>query len=89
MRRHFQSEQKFCQKIKTSTRSRDTTRALPRPPPAGLGGASKLRHAQETAWREMDLSSSYLEDGSKTGLSEPSTALVQPLDTSMYLYVYV
>ena len=47
----------------------EAKRERPRPPPAESGGASKARHVQETAGREVDLSLSYLEDGSKPGLN--------------------
>ena len=45
----------------------DTKRERPRLPPAESGGEDKARHVQETARREVDLSSSYLEDNSKSG----------------------
>ena len=38
-------------------------------PPAESGGASKVRHVNEKARREVDLSSSYLKNGSKPGLN--------------------
>ena len=52
-----------------STRYRETTRARSRPLLAESRGASKVRHVQQSAPREVDLNSSYVEDGSKPGLN--------------------
>ena len=50
-------------------------RERPRSPPAESGGASTVRHVQETVCREVDLSSRYLEDGLKPGLNRASRSL--------------
>ena len=47
----------------------NTKRARPTPTPARSGESSKLRSLQETARREVELSSSYLEYNSKPGLN--------------------
>ena len=56
-------QQQKKQKTRFCRGCHDTKRERPRPPPAESGGASKVRHVQETGRGEVDLSSSYLEDG--------------------------
>ena len=59
----------FDKKNKTSTRRRETTRTRPRPPPAESGESSKVRHDEQTAYRMVDLISSWAVYGSKPGLN--------------------
>ena len=56
----------FATKNENSTPCRDTTRAWPRPPPAEAGEASKMRHAEQAAHREVDLIASMVVYGSRT-----------------------
>ena len=49
--------------------SAETAGTRPTPIPAGPVESSKVRHLQEKVRREVDLSSSYLEDNSKPGLN--------------------
>ena len=60
---------KLIQESKNSTPRRERTRARPTPTLAGSGEPSEVRHVQETARQEVDLSSSCLKDGSKRGLN--------------------
>ena len=62
------SQQEVGKKKCYSRGGHDTKRERPRPPSAESGGASKVRHVQETARREVDLSSIHFEDDSKPGL---------------------
>ena len=57
------------QKTRISTSCHDTKRERPRPTPAGSRESNKVRHVQERARREVDLSLGYLEHGSKSGLN--------------------
>ena len=77
----------FERKSKKITAGRETTRARQTPTPAGSRESSKLRNLQETARREVDLSSSYLARQLKTwSNSEPSAAL-GPGPTYLYTYL--
>ena len=66
-------------------KDRETTRARPTPTPAGSGESRNLR-TLETARREVDLSSSYLEDNLKRGLNRS----FRPLScrTNMFVPVF-
>ena len=66
---HDFSKQKFRKTTRFCSRRHDTKRERPAPPSAESGGGSKVRHAQETARRKVDLSLSYLGDRSKPGLN--------------------
>ena len=71
---HDFSEQKMA-KTRFCRGCHDTKREPPRLLPAESGGGIKARDVQETARREPDLSSCYLEDGSKPGLNRASRSL--------------
>ena len=77
-----------CQKRDISVGHHDTNRARPTPTPTGSGESSKVMHAQETARREVDLSSSCLEDNSKPGL-RPLSCQGQHFDTCIYLFILI
>ena len=72
------------QKTRFFSSCHDTKRERSRPPTAESEGASKVRHFQEIARREVDLSSSYLEDGSKSGLNRTLRLL-----SCKGLYIYI
>ena len=59
----FRNNSNFEQ-TRICTSCRYTKRERPRPTPAGLREPSSVKRVQETAGREVDLSSSYLEDNS-------------------------
>ena len=69
------SEQLFYKNSENSAPHRGTARARPRSPPAKSGEASKVRHNEEAARREVDAMASKLENGSNPGLSNTSGVL--------------
>ena len=75
----------FDQKSKKSTPRRETAGVRRTPIPTGPGESSKVRRLQEKARREVDLSSSYLEDNSKPG---PNRSL-RPLSCNLWKTFYV
>ena len=66
---------KIAKKNEKSTRRRETTRARSRPVLAGSGGASKVKHVQQSAHREVNLISIWGVYGSKPGLNLTSRSL--------------
>ena len=59
VRTYEQTTWHFDQKNEKSTPRRETTWAMPRALLAGSGGASKVRHVQQSAHREVDVISIY------------------------------
>ena len=85
----FIKQTKRCldQKEQKKKLRREPTLARPTPTPAGSGESSKVRHVQETARRELDLSSSYFEGGSKRGLNR-SLRLLSCKHQHVYICIY-
>ena len=69
------------------TTCHDTQREWPRPTPAGPGESSRVKRVQETARRVANLSSSYLEDGSKPGPNR--TLRLLSCNLCIILHVYI
>ena len=77
----------FEQKTRFCSTCHDTKRERLTPPPAESGGA-KVGHVHVTACREVDLSSCYLEDGSKPGLNQASRSQNR-CDDWVYIFTHV
>ena len=77
------------EKTRICTSCRDTKRERPRPTPAGSGEPSKVRRVQETARREVDLSSSYLQDNSKPGLNRSPRLLSCNVWIILHVFIFI
>ena len=81
----------FEPKKQKNVSGRETTRERPTLTPAGSRESSKLGNLLEKARREVDLSSSYLEDNSKPGLNRSLRLLScqrQHICTTIYMFTF-